>query len=216
MYTLFEKFLIFFIFLIVIISMVSIEIIWVYNISNNIELRKIQTSASLLMVVGLLIAITQYNFNRKQAQSTFDFDRKKDTIDELPKLRKNVNEITNVLNKKIQFFERISTRRPYTVEEFYIFCNQEYENFDTCSHIMELLNLYEFLSMTIKNSLYDEELIKSMMGQNILITYELFSEYITHLRIKHANPNIYLEYEYIVHKWKSNSILSNKYSYNNK
>lgn len=192
-----------------IITIVTIGVFFYYG--NNDLAVKVQAVASVFMVIGLVLAWLQLRQSKKQLQSDHDWNRRQLALTELIKHRKDLSDSIRELNTSINYREQ---KDSYSLKEIHKhLCNDE--NFESTKlnltdfgkeikhHIFTILNYYEYLSIGIKNGVFDEIIIKDSAKGGLLKANRLFGEYVKHLRTeRHTNnKKLFIEQENVANKW---------------
>ncbi|MEX9852093.1 DUF4760 domain-containing protein [Providencia huaxiensis] len=73
------------------------------------------------------------------------------------------------------------------------------------------LNFFERVSVSIKNGIYDETMLKQVLYNTAIKNYDVAEPLIHALRLKHGRSTYYQEYEWLVDRWKREPLKSNKH-----
>ena len=72
------------------------------------------------------------------------------------------------------------------------------------------LNFFERVSVSIKNGIYDETMLKEVLFNTAIKNYDIAEPFIKAIREKHGRNTYYQEYEWLVDKWKREPLKANK------
>ncbi|HEF8779592.1 TPA: DUF4760 domain-containing protein [Providencia rettgeri] len=72
------------------------------------------------------------------------------------------------------------------------------------------LNFFERVSVSIKNGIYDETMLKEVLFNTAIKNYDIAEPFIKAIREKHGRSTYYQEYEWLVDKWKREPLKANK------
>lgn len=73
-------------------------------------------------------------------------------------------------------------------------------------YIKTLLNNYEFIAAGIKEGAFDEEIYKRMTRSILIRDWDAFSAYVAELRRQTKREKIYIEFQWLVERWKKSEI----------
>ena len=78
----------------------------------------------------------------------------------------------------------------------------EYDGQDVKNTIINLLNDFEYIATGVNMDIFDENVVKKLWRGKLIYAFDMFKNYIHHLRIEHGWENVYTELEYLANKWK--------------
>ncbi|NLR91678.1 DUF4760 domain-containing protein [Flammeovirga agarivorans] len=82
---------------------------------------------------------------------------------------------------------------------------------DEDSRILEILSVFEKMSISIKTKVYDEEVILEYYGKYMIHFFKEFKFFILIRREKSGNPYLFIEYEKLVNRINKNDKSQNYY-----
>jgi len=151
----------------------------------------VQTGAFLFSAFGAIAII--YN-NSHQA-------KKRATVDLV--LHENQNE--RLIKSKRRVTELHEGRHNFTQ----LACCEKLETEEDNEHILAVLNNYEFIASGIKEGAFDEEIYKRMKRSLAIKHWDALSAYIAELRRTTQREKLYVEFEWLVGRWKKSQIMPN-------
>jgi hypothetical protein len=70
-------------------------------------------------------------------------------------------------------------------------------------NISLLLNSYESMALAIRNTIYDEEILKASLQYQLISAFQMLQDYIHYRRAQLSHPNIWEGIEWLYHKWSN-------------
>lgn len=157
-----------------------------------------------ILIITALIAFYQLKANH-------EWNRRHSALSQMIQLRPILSRSIIFLNKNISYTELNNTLSLNEIHHTLCDGDDHTKNPDITEqgkqikhHIFIILNHYEFLAIGVKNNVYDECLIKNSIRGSLIKAYNVFCQYIEHLRTeKHSNnKNLFIELERLANKWK--------------
>ena len=197
-------------------------------IKENSEItKKLVFLSKLALSVGVIVAAFQFYLNKEQLEQTNEWNKKQLAITEVNKINEKLEKKIQKLMKILNYGER---KEPYKISEIHCcmgkfkenckdfeFHNKdsgtkntdgiknlclEYDGQDVKNTIINLLNDFEYIATGVNMDIFDENVVKKLWRGKLIYAFDMFKNYIHHLRIEHGWENVYTELEYLANKWK--------------
>ena len=135
-------------------------------------------------LMGVIVATWAIYTNRKIA-------KQKNTIDLIAKIREN-----DTLRSDLEWLRTVDSDSSVSIEQF---AKDMKANQEACKKILSVLNLYEAISIGIRDGLYDEKVFIDYGRTTLIHVYQKSKPFITRLR-KDTNNDKYFEHLQFVAK----------------
>lgn len=145
----------------------------------------VQTGA---LVLSALAAVAVIYFNGRQA-------RKRATID-LMLHQKNNQQLLADTRKVWELAEQNGTFAALAKDT----------KSEECSHILRVLNGYEFVALGIRKRAFDENIYKMSQFSNVMKVWKASDGFIREIRSREDKPTLFQELEWLILRWEKNPI----------
>jgi hypothetical protein len=181
--------------------------------SNTVD--KILVIAKVFLALGVVIAVFQFYFNRKQLEISNNWNKSQLAITEINKINSRLEPLIKELRKLLNYGER---KEPYKTSElhskfgefkndgkdfeFHKNENNKKDGRDIKDIIINFLNNFEYIATGVNLGIFDETVTKKLWKSKLIYAYKMFENYINHLRTEHDWKNVYIEMEKLAKKWE--------------
>ena len=164
-----------------------------YISEKNLELTLAMVGAGIALTAVIYSAIST-NLIYQIESEKFENERKKISMDFIEKWS---NPEMSKLNSKASY--ALLKIQSLNDEELKTYLT---ENQDKQMAILNLLNLFENISIAVNNKIADEEILKSFYKEILCPSYSQLKKIISIIRHQEKNQNYWSEYETLIEKWK--------------
>lgn len=155
-------------------------------------------------VAGITALVAFY-----QLKANHEWNRRHSAMIEAEKSRDKYSRAIKSLNKTLNYREQEESYSLTDIHGFICNGNDHTKNPDITDdgkkikhNIYVILNYYEYLSIGIKNGVFDERIIRELVRGGLIKAHKLFGEYAQHIRDKHTkNKNQFIEIKKLAEKW---------------
>ncbi|HBS7745630.1 TPA: DUF4760 domain-containing protein [Klebsiella pneumoniae] len=165
----------------------------------NLDQSKLQMISNIIVLFGVIVAIVTIIYNVRTAKKTqtaaFLFESRKD---------KDYIESLHILKKAHQsgksFRSYVFPANGTTVTD---------AEMDERRKFQYILNFYERVAVSIRQGIYNEEMIKRTSYTTVIETWDIAEPLIRAIREKINSDTTYQEFEWLATRWKKKKLKKN-------